>query len=407
MINFTVDGIIVVGALLVFISIIVSKFSSELGVPALLIFLAISMLAGSDGVGGIAFNNPYATQVFGSITLSLILFNGGLCTNFSKVKRIIKPGLLLATIGVLLTSMCLGIFAHFICKFSMLESFLMGSLVASTDAAAVFSILKSSNLNIREELSLTLEFESGSNDAMAYFLIIFFITFINSPAPMSTLECVSFFVQEMVFGAAMGLYMGYAMQFVVTKIDFKNNLFYPCITFSMALFTYGVTNCIHGNGFLAVYITGIILGQDDFIQKKYLILFHSSVAWLLQIVMYISLGLLVNPSQLPGVIVEGLAVSFILIFIARPIGVFASLIGKQFSLNEKIFLSFVGLRGATSIVFATFPILAGISNSDVMFNVTFFIVITSVLFQGTIIPYVAKYLRLQHMEMIEANNKAG
>lgn len=393
--NFSVEGIIIVGSFLVFISAIVSKFSSEFGVPILLIFLGISMLAGSDGIGGIVFNNSYATQVFGSVTLSLILFNGGLCTDFEKIKTIIRSGLLLSTVGVLLTSVSLGFFVYFICNFSLPESILMGSLVASTDAAAVFSILKSSNLKIRDQLSLVLEFESGSNDAMAYFLTVFFTTMIKSSVSMSPLECISFFLQEILFGALLGLYMGFAIQYIVTKIDFQNDLFYPCVTFSMALLTYGVTNYINGNGFLAVYLAGLVLGKENFKYKEHLIFFHSSTAWIFQMVMYISLGLLVNPSQLPDVFVKGTVISFILMFIARPIGVFVSLIGSQFSTKEKIFLSFVGLRGATSIVFATFPILSMVNRSDEMFNIVFFVVIISVLFQGTIIPFVAKCLKLQ------------
>lgn len=403
--NFSVEGILIIGSILVFLSIIASKVSNELGVPVLLIFLGISMLAGSDGIGGIQFDNAYAAQILGSITLSIILFSGGLETNREKIKPILIPGLILATIGVAITAILLGVCSYYIIDdFSMKESLLLGSLVASTDAAAVFSILRSQNLNIKKNVASLLEFESGSNDPMAYFLVIFFIS-LMSGNKMSTKNGIVMFFQGISIGIFIGIYMGQAMKMLVEKINLNNESFYPGFTLSMAMFTYSMTNYIGGNGFLAVYIAGIILGENKFIYKERLLWFYNSVAWVFQMIMFISLGLLISPSKLTTLLPKGIIVFLVLSFIVRPISVFLCLWKNNFNKNEKIFLSFAGLRGATSIVFATYPVLSGIKHADKMFNIVYIIVVFSFMLQGTTIPLVSKLLKIKEEEEIKKEKK--
>ena len=393
--NLPVEGVLLVGSILVFLGILTSKISSLWGIPVLLTVLTMSMLAGSDGIGHIAFNDPYAAQILGSITLSIILFHGGLDTKFSEVKNVLGPGLILSTLGVLLTTVILGIIIYFINDFSLYESMLMGTIVASTDAAAVFSILKSFNLKLKNNLKPILELESGSNDAMAYFLMIFFISLIRNNIKLSVLGCITIFFQEMIIGGLLGICMGIAIKYIVINIKLNNEAFYPSITLAMMIFTYSFTNFIHGNGFLSVYIAGIILGKEEFVRKERLLWFFSSMSWGMQMIMFIVLGLLVFPKQIPQIAIEGMFISIALMFIARPLSVFISFaFHKNFSINDKLFLSWVGLRGATSIVFATFPMIYQLNNSNKMFNIVYFVVISSAVLQGMTIPFMARKLNL-------------
>ena len=393
--NFTVEAILIVGSFLLFISILGSKLSIKLGIPTLLIFLAIGMLAGIDGLGGIQFESPHIAKVLGTITLTLILFSGGLDTDFEHVKPIIWNGVLLSTVGVLLTAVGIGYFIHFVTNFSLVESLLVGAIVSSTDAAAVFSILRSKNLQLKYNLAPTLELESGSNDAMAYFLMIFFTKLLTSTQDISVWSAIPRFFQEMCIGGLVGVIVGKGMVFVVNRVELAYESLYPGITLAMILFAYSATNFIHGNGFLAVYIAGIILGRQNFIHKNSLIRFYDGIAWLMQVVMFIVLGLLVRPHKLIPIAGVGLLVSAALIFLARPIGVFVSLAFTKVKLNEKLFISWVGLRGAVPIVFATHPMLEGVATSDKIFHIVFFIVLTSVLLQGTTLYPLAKWLKLE------------
>lgn len=395
MADLNVEGILIIGSLLVLISILTSKYSKSLGIPVLLVFLCISMLAGSDGVGKIPFDDPLPAQVLGSITLCLILFSGGLKTDFNKFVSSFKDGISLSTLGILLTVFILAIFLYIFGIFSFKQSILMGGIVASTDAAAVFSILGSNNLKLKNNLDSVLELESGSNDPMSYFIISLMITSLTSKDPITLSSGFFFFFKEMLLGATLGCGMGYAMKYILEKFELGDEFFYPGMILAMTFFTYGITNYIHGNGFLAVYLAGIIVGQNDFLRKNKLIWFFDSTTWIFQMIMYISLGLLVYPHQLPSVAWKGILTAFILIFIARPLSVFASLSFSKYSFKEKLFLSWVGLRGATSIIFATFPLLAEVEDADQMFNIVFFVVMISILFQGTTIPYVAKFLGVE------------
>lgn len=403
--DLNVEGMLIVGSLLVFISILTSKYSKGLGIPVLLVFLFISMLAGSDGVGKIPFDDPLPAQVLGSITLCLILFNGGIKTDFSKFVSSIKDGASLATLGILLTVLILAVFLYIFGIFSFKASLLMGGIVASTDAAAVFSILSSNNLKLKNNLDSVLELESGSNDPMSYFIISLMISSLTSNDPITLSSGAFFFFKEMLLGATLGCGMGYAMKYLLEKFELSDEFFYPGMILAMTFFTYGLTNYIHGNGFLAVYLAGIIVGQNNFVRKNKLTWFFESTTWIFQMIMYISLGLLVYPHQLPGVAWKGILTAFILIFIARPLAVFASLAFSKYSVKEKLFLSWVGLRGATSIVFATFPLLTEVEGADQMFNIVFFVVMISILFQGTTIPFIARFLGVEcEKNRLEQNN---
>ena len=403
--DLNVEGMLIVGSLLVFISILTSKYSKGLGIPVLLVFLCISMLAGSDGVGKIPFDDPLPAQVLGSITLCLILFNGGIKTDFSKFVSSIKDGASLATLGILLTVLILAVFLYIFGIFSFKASLLMGGIVASTDAAAVFSILSSNNLKLKNNLDSVLELESGSNDPMSYFIISLMISSLTSNDPITLSSGAFFFFKEMLLGATLGCGMGYAMKYLLEKFELSDEFFYPGMILAMTFFTYGLTNYIHGNGFLAVYLAGIIVGQNNFVRKNKLTWFFESTTWIFQMIMYISLGLLVYPHQLPGVAWKGILTAFILIFIARPLSVFASLAFSKYSVKEKLFLSWVGLRGATSIVFATFPLLTEVEGADQMFNIVFFVVMISILFQGTTIPFIARFLGVEcEKNRLEQNN---
>jgi cell volume regulation protein A len=394
-VNFTVESILLVGSFLLFISILASKLSSHLGIPTLLIFLAIGMLAGEDGLGGIQFESPYVAKVLGTVTLTLILFSGGLDTNFEHIRPIIWNGILLSTGGVLITALAIGLFVAWITDFTLIEGMLVGAIVSSTDAAAVFSILRSKNLQLKDNLSPTLELESGSNDAMAYFLMIFFTKLLTTSPGMSIWAAIPRFFQEMLLGGLIGIVVGKAMVLVVNKIQLAYEALYPGITLAMILFTYSATNFIHGNGFLAVYIAGIILGSQNFIHKNSLVRFYDGISWLMQVVMFISLGLLVSPHKLIPIAGVGMLIAAALMFIARPLSVFISLAFTKVNFNQKLFISWVGLRGAVPIVFATHPLLESVSKSDKIFHIVFFIVLTSVLLQGTTLYPLAKWLKLE------------
>ena len=393
-----VDTILLIGSFLIFASIVASSFSKELNIPILLVCFTVSMIAGSYGIElpkGDVYDVQYI-KTLGSITLCIVLFLGGLETNIDNIKPILYRGITLSTVGVLLTSLTLGIIINCITDFTFSTSMLFSSIVASTDAAAVFTILKSKNLKIKNTLSSLLEFESGSNDPMAYFLVMSFISF-HDNSGQSIYSCIILFLQGFVLGVIIGFYMGSCMQVIISKIELDNKNFYPVFALSMVMFTYAMTNLINGNGLLAVYIAGIMLGKTDFMLKEQLTWFFNGISWIFQMIMFISIGLIAVPNSLKNNIVEGVIISFFLIFVSRPISVFISLYKSDFSFKEKIFLSFVGLRGATSIVFATYPFNIDFFTTEAakIFNIVFIIVVISFLFQGFTIPYLAKYLKLE------------
>ena len=391
--NLTIENILLIGSILLFLSIIVGKTSYKFGVPTLLLFLAIGMLAGSDGIGGINFNNPHLAQFIGIVSLNFILFSGGLDTNWDEVKPILKEGIVLSTLGVLLTALTLGTFVWYVTDFTIYESMLLGSIVSSTDAAAVFSILRSKSLALKTNLRPTLELESGSNDPMAYVLTIAFLTLVINQ-DQSVLSIIPLFLQQMIVGGLAGFGFGKLSKIIINRIKLDFDGLYPVLVIALMFLTFSATNFIGGNGFLAIYICAVYLGNQDLIHKKTILKMYDGLAWLMQIVLFLTLGLLVFPTQIIPYFGIGILISLFLILIARPLSIFISLMFFKMKLKRRFYISWVGLRGAVPIVFATYPLLAGIEKANMIFNIVFFISVTSVLIQGTTLSIVAKWLKV-------------
>ena len=382
-------------AVLLLLSVISSKASSRLGLPTLLLFLVIGMLAGSEGPGGIYFDDPRLTQSLGVVALIFILFSGGLDTKWSEIKPVLWQGLILSTLGVMLTAIIVGYGIASLLGFSLLESLLLAAIISSTDAAAVFSILRSKQIGLKGELKPLLELESGSNDPMAIFLTTSLISLILSPVALP-ITLLPMFAQQMALGAVCGYFMGKTMAYIINRIQLDYQGLYPILTLSLVLITYGITYALGGNGFLAVYLAGLTLGNYSFIHKRSIMHYHDSLAWMMQIAMFLTLGLLVFPSQLISVAGLGLMICFLLMFMARPISVLLCLLPfRKMSLAERVMVSWVGLRGAVPIILATFPLISGIQNANMIFNVVFFVVLTSILVQGSTIPFVARRLGVE------------
>ena len=395
------ENILLIGSLLLFISIIASKTSFKLGIPTLILFLVVGMLAGSDGPGGIYFNDPHMAQFLGVVALTFILFSGGLETKWESIKPILWQGVSLSTIGVLITALSVGIFSSYVLGYSLYEGLLLGAIVSSTDAAAVFSILRSKSIGLKGNLRPTLEFESGSNDPMAYFLTVSVIYLIQEP-DASVLSLVPRFFKGMILGGICGYALGKAMIWIVNHIKLDIDGLYPVLILALVFFTFSFTDFIGGNGFLAVYIAAIILGNSNFLHKKSMMRFYDGQAWLMQIVMFLTLGLLVYPSQIVPVIGPGVLISLFLIFIARPIAVMISLaFFRDLNIRKKLFVSWVGLRGAVPIIFSTYPLIAGIPTANNIFNLVFFISASSILLQGTTLSTVGKWLHVSVPEKLK------
>ncbi len=389
----TIELVLLIAAGTLVASVTLSKVSERFGVPALLLFLGIGMLVGSDGPGGIYFDDAHLAQTLGTVALAYILFAGGLETDFKSVRKVLKPAISLATLGVLVTAVVVGLCARLVLRLSWMESFLIGAIVSSTDAAAVFAVLRSSNVGLKEPLRPLLELESGSNDPMAVFLTVGLIEIIKDPGrPLLTM--IPHFLQQMVIGLALGYLMARLFIRIVNRINLDYEGLYPVLCLGWVLLTYGFTAWLQGSGFLAVYISGLMLGNHAFSHKKSLIRFHDGIAWLMQIAMFLTLGLLVFPTKLIPVAGKGFLLALALIVLARPAAVFLSLAFSSFSVREKHLISWVGLRGSAPIVLATFPLLAGLDQNHFIFNLVFFIVISSVLLQGTTIPLFARLARV-------------
>ena len=390
--DLTIENILLIGSLLLFISIVAGKTSYKFGVPTLVLFLGIGMIAGEDGIG-ISFDDPQIAQLIGIISLNFILFSGGLDTDWKAVRPIMKEGFALSTLGVFLTAIGLGTFVYYVTDFTIYESLLLGSIVSSTDAAAVFSILRSKNLALRANLRPTLEMESGSNDPMAYVLTIAFLGLvINQDKGIASM--IPLFLQQMVLGTILGFGFGKLSKIIINKIKLDFEGLYPVLVIALMFITFSVTDFVGGNGFLAIYISALYLGNQYLIHKKTILKMYDGLAWLMQIVLFLTLGLLVFPSQIVPVIGVGLIISLFLIFVARPAAVFISLMPFKMKMRRRLYISWVGLRGAVPIVFATYPLLAGIDKAGMIFNIVFFISLTSILIQGTTLSVVAKWLNV-------------
>ncbi|WP_448517866.1 potassium/proton antiporter [Rhodoflexus sp.] len=389
----TTENILLIGSLLLFLSILGGSASYRFGVPTLVLFLAIGMLAGSDGLGGIYFDNPKTAQFIGIVSLNFILFSGGLDTDWQSTKPILWHGFSLSTIGVFLTAFTLGVFVWSITDFTLFEGLLLGAIVSSTDAAAVFSILRSKSLALKGNLRPVLELESGSNDPMAYILTIIFLSLATNPQT-SVWSVVPMFFAQMLLGTGSGYAFGRLTKYLVNHIRLDFEGLYPVLVITMMLVTFSATDFIGGNGFLAVYLCAVYLGNQDLIHKKTILRMFDGLAWLMQIVLFLTLGLLVFPTHVVPVIGVGFLIALFLMFVARPLSVWIALLPFRMPSRHKWYISWVGLRGAVPIVFATYPMLAGIDKADMIFNLVFFISLTSVLLQGTTLPIVAKWLNV-------------
>jgi len=388
------DYILVTVSILLFAAVFSSKFASRTGIPALMVFILIGILAGSDGFGGIYFDNFNFAQTLGIIALVYILFMGGLSVNIKEIKPVFTKGISLATVGVFITALITGILGYKFLNFSLLESMLLGSIISSTDAAAVFSVLRSKSISLKNNLKPLLELESGSNDPMAVFLTVGLISLIQSDVS-HWYDLIFMFIKQMGIGVIFGILLGKIIVWIINKIKLEYDGLYVVITLATAAFAYSFTTLAGGNGFMAVYVSGLTMAGASFVHKKSLIQFHDGIAWIMQIVMFLMLGLLVFVKDVITFAIPAFIIAGILMFVARPISVWISMIPFKSSFNEKLLISWVGLRGAAPIVLATFPVIANIPHCHDMFNVVFFIVIISVLIQGTTIPAMARLLKLE------------
>lgn len=385
--------IITIGLILLF-STYASKISDKIGVPLLLVFLGIGMLLGSDGIGGIEFDNPTLTQIISTIALIFILYYGGLSTSLKDIKPVISHGIALATIGVVLTMIVMACFIYLLLDFSFLESMLLGAIISSTDAAAVFMILKSKTIKLKNNIGELLELESGSNDPMAIFLSIAILQLIFMPNENTMVDWIIYFIKQFTIGGAIGIICGYLFPKICDKIKLSQIGLYPLISISWVFIIFGLSVALGGNGYLSIYIAGILTNSYEFPNKQNITSFHDSIAWLMQVLVFLLLGLLVFPSDLKSVALESLILTFILIVFARPFSIFATLIKSKYNTKEKIYISWVGLRGAVPIILATYPYTYGLQSAHSMFNIVFFMVLISVLVQGMSLSFMAKKLNL-------------
>lgn len=405
------EGILLIASVILFFSIFAGKAGFRFGLPALLLFLGVGMLFGSDGLG-IQFSNPNIAQFIGMLALSIILFSGGMDTKVSEVKPIATQGIILATVGVLATTFITGGFIYYISILAtgyealpFAESLLLAAVMSSTDSASVFSILRSKGVYLKERLRPTLELESGSNDPMAYMLTLLLIAYIQVGG-MNLQDAVLQLIIQLSVGAVAGFLLGKLAVYIINHIDIDNESLYPILLLTTAFFTFSVTTLCKGNGYLAVYIAGLVVGNAKIVHKKSMRTFFDGFTWLWQIVMFLTLGLLVNPHELLPVAPIGLTVGFFMIIVARPVSVFLCLLPfKSFSVKGKLYISWVGLRGAVPIIFATYPMIAGIEHAGTIFNVVFFITILSLLIQGTTVTQAAKWLGL--VDEPERKNEFG
>lgn len=396
----TTENILLIGSILFFVSILIGKTGSRLGIPVLLLFLVIGMIAGKDGFG-IEFESPATAQFIGVVSLSIILFSGGMDTQINEIRPVIKQGVLLATLGVLLTTFFTGGFIYLVAHMAfpdhavtLVGCLLLAAVMSSTDSASVFNILRSKNLNLKHNLRPLLELESGSNDPMAFMLTILLIQIIQI-GEIHTGQIILSFSIQFVVGILAGYLLGLCAVWILNQIKLDNPSLYQIILLTFVFFIFSFTEILEGNGYLAVYIAGLVVGNRRIVYKKYISNFFDGLAWLFQIIMFLALGLLVNPVELIDIAWIGLLIGIFMILIARPASVLICLLPfKWMTFNSRLFVSWIGLRGAVPIIFATYPLLADVPEAKQIFNIVFFITLLSLLIQGTTVSYSAKLLKL-------------
>lgn len=404
-----INEILLIAAILLMCAIIFNKIGGKFGVPSLIIFIFVGILAGSDGILGIYFEDYTFAQFVGIVAISYILFMGGLSVNIDELKPVVAEGSVLATFGVFLTGLITGVCSYYLLNLSFLECLLLGGIISSTDAAAVFGVLRSKSISLTNNLRPLLEFESGSNDPMAVFLTLGVIGLIIGQ--INPVGLFFDFFKQMLLGIVLGLIIAKATVLIINKIKLEYDSLYVVITLASVLFTYSFITLTGGNGFIGVYVCGLAMAAMKFVNKKTLIKFHDAVAWLMQIVMFLILGMLVNFRDGFAYTGQAFLIAVILTFVARPLAVFITTIPFKRSFKEKLMISWVGLRGAAPIVLATFPLTENIPHAMEIFNIVFFVVIISVLLQGTTIPYIAKILgvdaplEISHDSVIEYGAK--
>lgn len=407
---FTAENILLIGSVLIFSSIIISKTGYRFGIPTLLLFLLAGMLFGSDGLG-LQFNSARDAQFIGMMAMSIILFSGGMDTKYQDIKPVLKPGIVLSTVGVLLTTVLTGVFIYFLSglthtniELTMMASLLLAATMSSTDSASVFSLLRSQRMNLKENLRPMLELESGSNDPMAYMLTIVLIQIISSGSELSLAVVGRDFLVQFLIGGSVGYAFGRFAVWLVNRINLSNSSLYPILLLSIVFATFTITDLLKGNGYLAVYIAGVIVGNARLVYRKEINTFMNGLTWLFQIIMFLSLGLLVNPHEMLDIAAVALLIGLFMIVIARPVSVFACLLPfRNISNKARLFVSWVGLRGAVPIIFATYPVIAGIDGSQQLFNIVFFITLLSLVVQGMSISSFARWLHLDLPEEKEGN----
>ena len=399
--GFSIEVVLLVVSILFFVSILAGKAGYRFGVPALLLFLSVGMLFGSDGFG-IHFENIQMAQMIGTVALCIILFSGGMDTKLAEIRPVIWQGVVLATLGVLLTAALTGVIIWWLLDMTvpaaaigMTTALLLASTMSSTDSASVFSILRSRGLRLKNNLRPMLELESGSNDPMAYILTITLIEIIRMGSAPDYGLAIGMLVMQMVIGAVAGYALGKLSVYLINKLQIDNASLYPIMVFTFCIFIFSATYFIKGNGYLAVYIGGLVIGNSRFIHKRSAINFFDGMAWMGQLIMFLTLGLLVNPRELLPIVVPGLVISFVMIFMTRPLSVLLCLLPfRKMAIKDKVFVSWVGLRGAVPIIFAILPLAAGVPHARLIFNIVFFCTLVSLVVQGTSLSRMALWLGL-------------
>jgi len=379
-----------IAAIILLICAVSSKVLYRFGIPILIVFLTIGMLMGSEGPGGIYFDNAELAKNICNLALLIMIFSGGFDTNWKAARPVALASGILASLGVFLTAAFVGIFAHFVLGFTLLEGMLLGSIISSTDYASVFSILRSQQSDLKNNLAPMLEMESGSNDPAAYMFTVIFLGLLTGESQNIGLLLLT----QIIVGTFIGVFVGKLAVWLVNNINLDIDGLYPIMVIGMALLTYSGASILGGNGFLAAYITGIIMGNAKLVKKVSLVRYFDGLSWLMQILLFMTLGLLVFPSQLLGVVVAGVMVAVFLIFVARPLVTFLVLSIFKRPFKEQLLVSWGGFRGAASVVFATYPLTVGLPVAEQIFNIVFFVALVSVLLQGTLFLPIARKLDL-------------